>query len=122
MKKPSGSKYYEFSMDVNFLILGMSTQEVIYNGQKVKAHSGEVNIDITAKMNLDRDVFDSSIFLKPFKFWFPERLFKKDIETHYDELYRDAYNLQGTIKKFLQLKGFLAKMDVEPFSPSMRYK
>lgn len=122
MKKPSGSNYYYYTLDINFLILGMTTSEVIHNGQKVKAHNGEVNIDITAKMNLDQEFFDKSIFLRPFKYWFPERIFKKDIESHYDELYREAYNLQGTIKKFLQLKGFLAKMEVEPFSPSLRYK
>lgn len=122
VKKKSGSALYSYEMAVYFLILAMGTKEVIYKGQKVKAYDGEISIDIEAKMNLDLEFFDKHFFLKPFKYWFPERLYKGDLESHWQELYDEVYNLQGTIKKFLHLKGFLAKMEVEPFAPSLRYQ
>lgn len=61
MKKASGNKYYSYSMDINFLIIAMGTSEVIYNGQKVKAHDAEVVIEISPKIVLDQGIFEKSL-------------------------------------------------------------
>ncbi|MBW3015073.1 hypothetical protein KY330_01500 [Candidatus Woesearchaeota archaeon] len=121
LKKASPNKYYWYELDINYLVLAVKKTEIVHEGKKVKSDVGEVVIDIIATLMLNQKEWDKHPILKMFRYWFPERVFKEDLEAHKKELYDEAYKLQGAIKKFLHLKGFLSEMEVEPFTPSLVY-
>ena len=122
LEKFPKNRYYKFTLDIDFLILAMGKTQVVSKGRKVKCDNGEVNIDINAQMHLDyKGEWSKNWMLRYFRNAFPERIFKQDIEKHWFEMYREAYDLQGTIKKYLHLKGFLTQMEVEPFFVSREY-
>ena len=122
MEKIAPNSYYKYTMEIDFLILGMKKTQVVHKGKKVKCDDGEVVIEINARMWLDvKGEWSKNPILRTFRNLFPERIYKKDIEAHEGELWREAYDFQGVIKKYLHLRGFLAQMEVEPFFVSREY-
>lgn len=122
LQRFSGNRYYKYTINVDFLGLGLAKSQIVYKGQKVKCDNGEINVEITAKVHLDyKNEWSKNKLLTSFKNMFPKRIFKADLDSKETELWRESYDLQGTIKKYLHLKGFLAQMEVEPFFVSREY-
>lgn len=122
LEKPSKNSYYKFEMNVDFLLIGMAKTQIVYEGRKIKCDEGELNIEVTAKIVIDPGKkWENHPILKGLNWWFARRLLKNDFDNKETELWRQAYDLQGAIKKYLHLRGFLAQMKVEPFFPSREY-
>ncbi|MBT4651673.1 hypothetical protein HOC13_04080 [Candidatus Woesearchaeota archaeon] len=119
-KIPTANSYYKYHLDFDYHVVGMSKKEIIHQGHKKKIDKGEVEIYITAQMELDyTGTWSSHPILKYFNKLFPERIFRKELfEQHKKELYREAYALQRFIKEWLKLKRYLPYEEAKSFFPS----
>ncbi|MEA3430761.1 MAG: hypothetical protein U9R08_05790 [Nanoarchaeota archaeon] len=122
LERFSGNRYYKYTLNIDYLGLGLAKNQIVHNGRKIKCDDGEINVEVTAKIELDyKNEWSKNKILSSFRNMFPLRIFKADIDSHETELWREAYDLQGWVKKYLHLKGFLAQMEVEPFFVSREY-
>src|SRR3989338_3423700 len=106
----AGSKFYVHHMDIDWNVINMVDKEIMYEGNKQKVQSGELRILIQPYIDV-KDLSKTPI-LRYFDLWFRTRLIKKNLEENRKILYQDAYRLQGTIKKYLDLQSFLPAEDV----------
>ncbi|MBI2144887.1 hypothetical protein HYU18_01035 [Candidatus Woesearchaeota archaeon] len=105
-----GSGYYTHHIDIDWNVINWIDKEIMVDGQKKKVQSGEIRILIMPHIEV-RDM-EGTPLIKYFNQWFLTRLIKKNLEENRKVLYQDAYRLQNTIKKYLELKSFLPKEDV----------
>ncbi len=110
-KVPHGSIYFKYYLNVDFHVLGMKDVEIMYKGQKVKAQKGEVEVIINAYIELLPEAKLKGP-LKVFSDLFRKRIYKGEIKEHEDKYREDVYRLQGLVKQFLELKGFLPESEI----------
>ena len=120
LKIPDGSNYYCYWLDFDFHCIALKATEIVKEGVKLKAHKGEVELTVTATLEIDyRGDFKSHPILKLFRKLFQERIMRKDIyDERKRELYREAYELQNFIKSWFKLKTHLPYEEVKSFFPS----
>ena len=112
-KNPIDSSYYKYHLDIDMRVILMSDVEVIKNGRKVKAQKGEMQVKINPWIEVDMGKgWETHPILKYISSYFRRRLYKREMELHKKELYRDAYRLQAVIKKYLEMKSFLPEIEV----------
>jgi hypothetical protein len=122
-KVPTGSSYYCYDLDVDFLVILLREAEVMHNGVKYKANWGDVEIKIWAKLIADyQHKWKKHWFLKHLQRLFFKRIFYKDLIKHKKELYRDTYRLQEAIKTYLNLRTYLPEPELERFWPEKGYE
>ena len=117
-KKSKHASYYNYKMKIKFHVIGLGNKEVMHEGKKLKANTGECEVGVHAWIEFNENEWEKHKFLKHFPGIFRKRIFEANIEDHKRELYREAYNFQGTVKRYLNMKGFLSELDIEPFHPS----
>ncbi len=110
-REPHGSKYFKYFLNVDYHVLGMKDVEIMYKGQKVKAQKGEVEVMLNAYIELlpGKELKGP---LKMFSDLFKKRIYRKEIKEHEDKYREDIYRLQGHVKQFLELKGFLPESEI----------
>lgn len=113
IKYPEGVKektgYVRYLIDINYHVLGMNKVEVMNKGKKIKLDKGEVEVMITADLELDyRKEWEKHGLLRNFIDLFQRRIYKKELETHKTLLYKEAYRLQALIKRYLEAKGLFS--------------
>ncbi len=119
---PHESSYFKYKMTIKITTLTIKSVEVMHEGKKLDANTGEVKIEITAKLVLDQDdKWEKHWFLKNFNDLWKKRIYKSTISEQKDTLQKKAEHLQGAIKKYLNLKGFLMEFEQEPFYRSRSY-
>ena len=63
--KEYSNKFFKFYLNVDFHALNLSTDEIVVEGTKVKTNKGEVEVFVTAKMELDpANEWDKNFILK----------------------------------------------------------
>ena len=103
-------------LNVDFNIKNMNDVEIMHQGKKLKVQSGRLDIMITARIEMDyKDEWEHHWFLKHFLEFYIARLFSHEFEKREKELWREAYKLQGKIKRFLEMHTFIPTP--EPFHP-----
>ena len=103
----AGSAFYKHRIDLDFWAFNMVDREIMREGKKEKVQHAELRIILRPYIEV-ADI--SKVFLlKYFDYWFRTRLIKKNLEENRKILYQDAYRLQGSIKRYLELKTFLPK-------------
>lgn len=119
-KVPEKNSYYRYWMDFDFHLVGLGKVEIVAEGKKLKVNKGEVELYVTAYMDLDyQGEWSSHPILKFFNKLFPERIFRKDLfEDHKKELYREAYELQNFIKQWFKLQAYAPYEEKKSFFPS----
>ena len=105
----AGSKFYEYRIDIDWNVINMTDREIMREGKKEKVQHAELRIMIKPYLVVV-DISKTPI-LKYFDYWFRTRLIKKNLEENRKMLYQDAYRLQGTLKKYLELKTFLPAVE-----------
>ncbi|MBI2550382.1 hypothetical protein HYV83_04345 [Candidatus Woesearchaeota archaeon] len=105
----AGSKFYEYRIDIDWNVINMTDREIMREGKKEKVQHAELRIMIKPYLIVG-DISKTPI-LKYFDYWFRTRLIKKNLEENRKVLYQDAYRLQGTMKKYLELKTFLPAVE-----------
>lgn len=117
--KKSG-KYFLYKFNIDFHTLGMNKVEIVHEGKKIKANKGEIEIFFDMRLITDpEDLWDKSWLMKQKwirKIWL-DKVYKKDIDEQEVIAIEDAYRLQGILKQYLDLKGFLSEYAGELFHP-----
>jgi len=111
-KSPHGSKYFRYHMNVDYHVLSMKDVEIMFQGQKIKANKGEVEILINCWLETEAEMEIGKSFLFFLADYFRKRVYKKQIEAHKTDLKEDMEKLQAFIKQFLELKSFLPKSEM----------
>lgn len=121
-KIPHESAYFKFKLNIKFATLQIKELEVMHEGRKLKAHSGEITLEIKAIIILDyKGQWEENAFLKHFHKLWKKRVYKSTISEHKDMLKAQAEDLHGAVKRYLNLKGFLMEYEQVPFYPSRAY-
>ncbi len=115
-KVPHGSSYCRFKFNLDSHCLFVRDQEIMNEGKKYKVNWGEIELTFTAVIELDyKGEWQKSGILRHFDNLFRKRIYHKDVEMHKKELAEEIYELQGLVKNYLELKGFLKPF--EEFQP-----
>jgi hypothetical protein len=110
---PPAKSFYRYRLDIDYNIINMVDVEIMHNGRKMKVQNGEISIKIQPIVEWDwQGRWEKHPLLKYFQNVFLKRVLYKNIEDHKKEVYRDAYRLQGMIKKYLELKSFMPEVEV----------
>ncbi len=112
------SKYIKYKLRIKFHIIGMASTEIMHEGKKFKAEKGEVEMTFLSWVELSEGEWKKHWLLKHFPDMYKNRIFHTNLEDHKRLLYREIYQLQGLVKKYLNMKGFLPELKLEPFHPS----
>ena len=108
MQKPSGNSYYQYFMNVNFMMLGVKHVEVMHEGVKYKAQHGELTVQIKPWIEYDyKDRWAKHPILKHFNTFFQKRVYKEDMLDREDLLLKETYRFQAVMKNFLERKKFI---------------
>ena len=114
------SKWLRQHLDFKFKVLGLTGTEVIRDGQKFKAHKGEVEISVNAGIQkLYIPAFEQHPILKPFLAIFDNRVY--EIQEKEKELYQEVYILLNFIKQWFKLKRYLPYEEAKSFFPSQAW-
>ena len=114
------SNWLRQHMDFKFKVLGTTATEVIRDGQKFKAHKGEVSIEVNAGIEkLYIPAFEQHPILKPFLQIFDKRVY--EIQEKEKELYQEVYVLMNFIKQWFKLKRYLPYEESKSFFPSQAW-
>jgi hypothetical protein len=109
-------------MNVDYHTLGLSTAEIMHEGQKIKVNRGEIEVFINTKLIIDPDgLWDKHFILKnkQLQKMYKARVYKREIEEQEELVYKEAYRLQGALKQFLDLKGWMHEYAGKGFHPMM---
>jgi hypothetical protein len=111
-RSPHGSKYFRYHMNVDYHVLNMKDVEIMFQGQKIKAQKGEVEVMINCYLQTEAEFEIKKTFLWFLANYFRRKTYKKEIEVHKADLKEDFEKLQSFIKQFLELKSFLPKTEM----------
>ncbi len=114
----SHSSFIKFYLNVDFHILGLTKAEVVHEGKKIGTNKGEVEVFITAKMELDPSgEWDNHFLLKnPYiRNWYLNRVYKSQINDAEDALIKDTDRILGAVKQYFQLESFLPEYEEQSF-------
>lgn len=116
IKYPEGSNsktgYLRYLMNIDYHVLNMSRVEVMHKGKKLKMDKGEVEVMISANVEIDFRGEWKKGFLKTISSLFKKRIYRKEITDHKNQLYKEAYRLQSVIKRYLEAKGLYTPEEI----------
>ena len=116
----SASKYYQFNLDIFWHVMGIKDIEVMKGGQKFKTNNADLELVLRGRVELDYlGRFRKNKLIKNLHDMFRERIMKTQIEKKRDELYREVYKLQETIKTFLGMKRYMTVTEGHEFWPTL---
>ena len=114
------SKWLRQHLDFKFKVIGLTGTEVIRDGQKFKAHKGEVEITVSAGIEkLYIPAFEKHSILKYFLQIFDKRVY--EMQEKEKELYQEVYVLMNFIKQWFKLKRYLPYEESKSFFPSQAW-
>jgi hypothetical protein len=121
LEKPvAESSYFLYCVNLDYHVILLRDAEVMHEGQKFKTNWGEVEIVITAQLELDPEKeWRSHPLLKNIHEIWQKRIYKKSIDTHVLLLYREAYRIQELIKTYCKLKTYLPEPEGAQFYPQV---
>lgn len=113
------SPLVKFHLNIDYHLLGLTDHEVVVDGTKIKTNKGEVEVFVTAKMQLDGAEWNKHFFLKNklLQRFYLNRLYKRQLEYAEAELVKDAARLLGMVKQYLQMDSWLPEYARKPFQP-----
>ncbi len=112
----AGNPFFKWHLDIDFHFMYVKDTELMVKGKKIASNEAEIEIKIWAWIEMDyNQEWSKHPFMKFFLDVFRLRIFYSDLLKHKYELYREAFTLQGMIKKFLALRGFLPEQEREAF-------
>ncbi|MFC1769313.1 hypothetical protein ACFLZX_06145 [Nanoarchaeota archaeon] len=120
IKKPEGkySGFFRHHLDIDFHLMYGKDTELLHQGKKIKANSGELEIFFRPWIEADsQGKWHGHWFLKHALPLYIERIMSHDLDKREKELWREAYRVQGQVKKYLDLRQFIPV--AEPFHPKM---
>jgi hypothetical protein len=116
-----GNNFFKYYLDVDFHALNLKNDSIVVDGTKVDTNKGEVEVFITARMELDpKGDWDKHFFLKNkmIQNFYLNRIYKERVEQQEDELVKDCARLLGAVKQYFQLESWLPEYTGKPFHPA----
>jgi hypothetical protein len=111
------SNWLRQHLNFKFKVLGMTSTDVIRDGEKFKVNKGEVEISVSAWIEKTYvPQFEKYPILKPFLQIFDKRVY--EIQEKEKELYQEIYVLLNFIKQWFKLKRYLPYEETKSFYPS----
>ncbi|MDP7323382.1 MAG: hypothetical protein QF632_01320 [Candidatus Woesearchaeota archaeon] len=115
-KIPQDNTFYKYVLDVDWHIILLQSTEVMFNGMKFKANTGEPEFKIYAKLVYDYDgVWKNHWFLKHFYTLFAKRIFLKDLYAHKRQFHHELYRFKEAMKVYMKLKTYLPEPEGQKF-------
>jgi hypothetical protein len=103
-KKPFGVEFYNRTHDVLIKLIGIKDVEVMQEGKKFKLQRGSFEVKVWSQLEYDaKNEWRSHSILKHFLEIFVNRIYKKEMEMHREELKVEVESLQNSIKEYLNL-------------------
>jgi len=100
--------YIKFSMSISISTIFLNQTEIMKEGKKIKTNIGEIKVEITARLHSDyKAEWTNHWLLGPFQKKIEETVFKNEMEAEEDKLYKQLYEFQSEIKRYLQLQQFM---------------
>ncbi|MBN1544664.1 hypothetical protein JW898_04330 [Candidatus Woesearchaeota archaeon] len=118
--KPYANDFFKFYLDIDFHGLNLKNEQIVVDGTKVDTNKGEVEVFITAKIELDpKGDWEKNFVLKNrwIQNFYLNRIYKDRIEQVENELVRDGARLLGATKQYFQLESWLPEYAAQPFHP-----
>lgn len=116
------SKFYKWKLKIDYKCLYLKSTEIMWQGKKHKVDKGEVEMKIRSYVDLiGYQQWKDHWLLKHFWNIYIKRIFYKELLKIKLLLYRETYELQDAMKRFLQLKRFLPAFEGEKFHESEAY-
>ena len=110
--------YFRYRLDMDFHMAYLLDKEIMYQGKKMKVQWGEIEITMRPYIEADyNNQWEKHWFLKHFQEVYEKRILSHELEKREKELWREAYRLQGVIKRYLNLRVFVPVP--EPFHPAI---
>ena len=100
------NSYVKYHMDLYFHLWHLHDVEVVRDGKKQKMQSATVQIEFSARCELDwSNRFGGSKFFQALADFYDAYIVRRDIDMIYtDQLYYRVYKLYDTTKQFLQFE------------------
>jgi hypothetical protein len=119
--KNGANKFFKYHLNVDFHGLNLKNDSIVVDGTKVDMNKGEVEVFITAAMELDPDgEWNKHFFLKNkyIQNFYLNRIYKERIESAEDDMVKDCARLLGAVKQYFQLESWLPEYTGKPFHPA----
>lgn len=112
---PDG-KFYKWKLKIDFKCLYLKSAEIMWQGKKLKVEKGELEMKIRSYVELvGLKEWKKHPILKYFANVYWRRIMWGDLMKIKMLLYRETYELQDSMKAFLQMKRFLPSFEGEKF-------
>jgi len=105
MYSKDGAAPFTYAMDVVWHCLGVASTEVGWKGQKVKMSKGEIEVEVTAYVVIDKKKLWKGQFAK-IKEMLLKKQMRKVLEKHKKTVYDDAYRLRSLLSNYLKIESF----------------
>lgn len=109
-KKPGGITFYIRTFDVMFKFVGIKNVEVMQDGKKFKLQKGTFEMKVWAELEYDaEEKWRKHPILKHFLEIYVNRINKKEMEMHREQLKHDVDMLKNVVKDYLNLMKYNSK-------------
>ena len=103
-------------MFVWFHLLNIKDTEVLHEGQKFKANTGEVEIKVWSYLIPQKFLeWKNNVLLRPWMDVCWKRFFKKEKEQYQNVYYREVFRFQEAIKTYFKLVTFMPEPELQRF-------
>lgn len=110
---------FNYYLNFDYHLLGLTSIEVVKEGMKFKTNKGELDLYINAFIEEKYSkALESNPLIKYFFILFKQRVYRKEYEQRKKELYQETYVLQNFIKQWFKLKRYLPYEESKSFFPS----
>ncbi len=121
-KIPHDNPYFKFHLDLDFRYLKLKPVELVKDGKKISTMKADLEMKVTATIELDpHKHFTEGKFLSFIRGLVKDKVYKKEIEQHKLELYREAYILQSILKQWFNFVRANPYEEVKHFHPIGSY-
>lgn len=112
------SGYFKYTLDIDFHGVYLQDIEIMHQGKKIKAKSGELEIFFRPRLEGDyKGTWRKQWLLKHFQDIYEKRIMSYDIEKLEKNLWREGYRIQSKVKDFLNMRTYIPT--APPFHPKL---
>ncbi len=113
VEKSPTTKYFKRKLNIDMHVLGMKDIEIMHKGNKIKAQRGEYECFVNGVLEFDpKSELPKVPIFGAFVDLFRKRTYLADIERERLHFRDDCLRLQGALKQFLELRGFLPESEM----------
>ncbi|MAH07158.1 hypothetical protein CMI38_02825 [Candidatus Pacearchaeota archaeon] len=99
------SKYFQFKIEIEYLILRMEKIKIKKDGQEISTESGSLEIKFKAVLIKDPDSEWDNTFMKKLREIYDKHIIRSRIEEHEEELSEKINEIISIMKSYLAIEG-----------------